>query len=239
VARKPIAGARLIVRILAVTLLLSGLTAGFVIGIQKQPTESLSLQSASEAETKASSVSATPAPDTNVPQRRPAAAELKLAQEESSQSKQAQSQAAVRAQQVSDSIADRARAAADDAKQRIEDSLGPGGGLPPDAPTDCLSYLGVKQIGCSLLVAAGFEVGQMSCLDKLWTKESHWNVKAVNSSSGATGIPQALPGEKMAEYGSDWRTNPVPQIKWGLNYIKGRYSTPCGAWGHSTNTGWY
>ncbi len=243
-SRKPMLGTHLLVRVLAVALLLSGLTAGVFIGVQqRQSTESLTLKSASEVRTQTSDVSPAPKPDTNVAQRRPPGAELKLAKQESVRVQQAQSRAEERAEQVSSSFAERAEAAANDAKERAEsaaeDALGPGGGLPPDAPADCASYSGVKQIGCSLLVLAGFEVQQMSCLDKLWMKESRWNPRAENSSSGAYGIAQALPGKKMASYGSDWKTNPVTQIKWGLNYIKGRYQTPCGAWSHSQSVGWY
>jgi hypothetical protein len=81
--------------------------------------------------------------------------------------------------------------------------------------------------------------GQFTCLNLLWNRESGWNYQAYNPSSGAYGIPQALPGSKMASIASDWRTNPATQIKWGLNYIAERYGTPCGAWGHSQATGWY
>ncbi len=63
--------------------------------------------------------------------------------------------------------------------------------------------------------------------------------KASNSSSGAYGIPQALPGSKMGSVADDWKTNPATQIKWGLGYIKGRYDTPCGAWQKSQSSGWY
>lgn len=80
---------------------------------------------------------------------------------------------------------------------------------------------------------------QFRCLDKLWHRESGWNHRAMNPTSGAYGIPQALPGWKMASAGSDWRTNPRTQIKWGIRYIKSRYGTPCGAWAHSQRTGWY
>ncbi len=72
--------------------------------------------------------------------------------------------------------------------------------------------------------------GQFSCLNQLWINESNWKVYATNSSSGAYGIPQSLPGDKMAAAGSDWRTNPATQIEWGLDYIKSRYGTPCAAW---------
>ena len=80
---------------------------------------------------------------------------------------------------------------------------------------------------------------QFSCLNSLWQKESGWNYRATNPSSGAYGIPQALPGSKMASAGSDWRTNPRTQIRWGVSYIKSRYGTPCGAWNHSQQKGWY
>jgi hypothetical protein len=76
-------------------------------------------------------------------------------------------------------------------------------------------------------------------LSALWKKESGWNHFAMNRSSGAYGIPQALPGEKMASAGSDWATNPATQIQWGLGYIEGRYGTPCAAWGHSQAKNWY
>jgi hypothetical protein len=106
-------------------------------------------------------------------------------------------------------------------------------------PSSCKEYSGNREIGCSLMIKDGFDIDQFPCLDKLWTKESHWNTKASNSGSGAYGIPQALPGSKMASEGDDWRTNPATQIKWGLGYIEGRYDSPCKAWSHSESTGWY
>ena len=86
----------------------------------------------------------------------------------------------------------------------------------------------------------GWGADQFSCLDRLWQKESGWSYSAVNSSSGATGIPQALPGSKMASAGNDWATNATTQISWGLGYIKASsYGTPCAAWSHSQSVGWY
>lgn len=85
----------------------------------------------------------------------------------------------------------------------------------------------------------GWGDDQFSCLVSLWERESNWNVNSYNASSGATGIPQALPGEKMATAGSDWQTNPATQIAWGLGYIAAAYGTPCGAWGHSESYNWY
>lgn len=80
---------------------------------------------------------------------------------------------------------------------------------------------------------------EMSCLGTLWDRESHWNFKAYNHRSGATGIPQALPASKMSVVAADWRTNPITQIKWGLLYIKLRYGTPCKALSHSNWSGNY
>ncbi|AUG28611.1 lytic transglycosylase domain-containing protein [Microbacterium hominis] len=90
------------------------------------------------------------------------------------------------------------------------------------------------------MAAASYGWGddQFACLVSLWNKESGWRVNAANS-SGAYGIPQALPGSKMASAGADWETNPATQIAWGLGYISGRYGTPCGAWDHSESVGWY
>lgn len=85
----------------------------------------------------------------------------------------------------------------------------------------------------------GWSRKQFGCLVKLWNKESNWNHRAYNSSSGAGGIPQALPASKMGSVGKDWRSNPETQIKWGLKYIKSRYGKPCAAWAHSGATGWY
>ena len=82
-------------------------------------------------------------------------------------------------------------------------------------------------------------ITQWPALNSLWTKESGWNTRALNKSSGAYGIPQSLPGSKMASAGSDWRTNPATQIKWGLGYIASRYGSPSKAWSHSIRTNWY
>lgn len=102
----------------------------------------------------------------------------------------------------------------------------------PDAGT-------AQAIARDLLSARGFGDDQYSCLVSLWNKESHWNVAAHNVGSGAYGIPQALPGSKMASAGADWETNPATQITWGLGYITSRYQTPCGAWASSQERGWY
>jgi hypothetical protein len=87
-----------------------------------------------------------------------------------------------------------------------------------------------------MVSARGWGSRQFGCLDRLWTKESGWSVTADNPSSSAYGIPQALPGSKM---GPGWRTNARTQIRWGLGYISSTYGTPCSAWAHSQNNGWY
>jgi hypothetical protein len=96
-----------------------------------------------------------------------------------------------------------------------------------------------QAIAAGAVAARGWGNDQFNCLVSLWQKESNWRVDAANSSSGAYGIPQSLPGSKMASAGADWQTNPATQIAWGLGYISGRYGTPCGAWGHSVDVGWY
>jgi len=97
-----------------------------------------------------------------------------------------------------------------------------------------------KLIAKALMLANyGWGDDQYSCLVTMWNHESNWNPNAENAGSGAYGIPQALPGNKMATYGADWRTNPATQISWGLNYIKTSYSTPCGAWSFWQRGSWY
>ncbi|GAA3772415.1 hypothetical protein GCM10022240_25590 [Microbacterium kribbense] len=95
-----------------------------------------------------------------------------------------------------------------------------------------------QAIAYDIVKARGWSDGEFACLVSLWKRESGWRVNAYNP-SGAYGIPQALPGSKMASAGADWATNPATQIKWGLGYISGRYGTPCGAWSHSQSYSWY
>jgi hypothetical protein len=96
-----------------------------------------------------------------------------------------------------------------------------------------------QQIAMGLLGSYGWSSSQFSCLDSLWNEESGWNVYATNPSSGAYGIPQALPGSKMASAGPDWQTDAATQIRWGLTYIRSLYGSPCGAWAHEEADGWY
>ncbi len=107
----------------------------------------------------------------------------------------------------------------------------PAAGTPDPGTAQAIAY--------EMVLARGWDDAQYSCLVALWNRESHWNVYAHNTGSGAYGIPQALPGEKMASVGADWATNPVTQITWGLGYIAGRYVNPCGAWTSSEQRGWY
>jgi hypothetical protein len=104
---------------------------------------------------------------------------------------------------------------------------------PPANPT------AAEADGKAALLKFGFnQTTHWTCLYNLWMRESGWNVYAENA-SGAYGIPQSLPGDKMASAGSDWQTNPVTQIAWGLGYIQSMYGTPCGAWDHEVADGWY
>ena len=96
-----------------------------------------------------------------------------------------------------------------------------------------------QQIAQAMLASFGWSSSQFSCLDPLWAHESGWSVTAYNAGSGAYGIPQALPGSRMASAGPDWQTNAATQIRWGLEYIQGTYGSPCAAWDHEQATGWY
>ncbi len=96
-----------------------------------------------------------------------------------------------------------------------------------------------QKIAEGMLGSYGWSSSQFGCLVSLWNLESGWNVHATNPSSGAYGIPQALPGSKMASAGPDWQSDAATQIRWGLGYIKSLYGSPCGAWAHERATGWY
>jgi hypothetical protein len=149
--------------------------------------------------------------------------------------------AQAKADAAAQAAADKAKAADDAARKQQAASRSQDRPTTPGVPipTSCSQFSGNQAMGCAILPQFGFGIDQMNCLVPLWTKESHWNEKSKNTSSGAYGIPQALPASKMAVYGADYLTNPVPQIKWGLNYIKGRYTSPCGAWTFWQSHGWY
>ncbi len=141
----------------------------------------------------------------------------------------------VAAEQAAAAAAEAAKAAAAEAAKATVASTS--SSSRPSAPTD---PSGAQAIARDLMMSKyGWGADQFGCLVSLWNKESGWNVNSYNASSGATGIPQALPGSKMATAGADWQTNPATQITWGLGYIAGSYGTPCAAWDKSQSVGWY
>jgi len=102
------------------------------------------------------------------------------------------------------------------------------------------SIIGAKKVAKAIAFSEyAWGDDQYSCLNRLWTKESHWNYKARNKRSGAHGIPQALPANRMDVISTDWRTNPVTQIRWGLRYIEARYDNPCKAWAKFRHSRYY
>ena len=129
----------------------------------------------------------------------------------------------------------RQRAAEQQAAQQQQPQSQPSQAAPaPVTPSGA-----AQQIALGMLGSFGWSSSQFSCLVSLWNQESGWNVTASNPSSGAYGIPQALPGSKMASAGPDWQTDAATQIRWGLGYIKADYGSPCGAWAHEEADGWY
>ncbi len=112
-----------------------------------------------------------------------------------------------------------------------------GGFVPPSGVV--VDRAGAQAYAAGQVANRGWGSGEFNCLVLLWNRESGWRVNAYNASSGAYGIPQSLPGSKMANSGDDWRTNAATQINWGLSYIAARYGSPCGAWAHSERFNWY
>jgi hypothetical protein len=109
----------------------------------------------------------------------------------------------------------------------------------PAQPAAAVPAGSAQHIAMGMLGSFGWSSSQFSCLDPLWSHESGWSVTAENPSSGAYGIPQALPGSKMASAGPDWQSSAATQIRWGLGYIKEHYGSPCAAWEHEQSVGWY
>lgn len=135
-------------------------------------------------------------------------------------------------------------------KVHLSDSFNPtmfnplaaGGSVPKLPPASAPERRRNELLGQQLAKdTKGWEGAEWGCLDQLWLHESGWDEHADNPSSDAYGIPQALPGSKMATAGSDWQTNPKTQIRWGLDYIAGRYNDPCNAWAQwqARNPHWY
>jgi hypothetical protein len=133
-----------------------------------------------------------------------------------------------------------AAAAAAAAQTTASPTAQPTTGQPTSSPAPTPVASGSpQQVAEAMLGTFGWSSGQFSCLDPLWAHESGWSVTAYNAGSGAYGIPQALPGSRMASAGPDWQTNAATQIRWGLEYIKSTYGSPCAAWDHEQATGWY
>jgi len=163
-----------------------------------------------------------------------AAIALKAQQEAEEKARQ---EAAEKARQEAAAAAAAAAKAA--APQAPRSSSAPSVPIPSGNGNGDNSPAGAQAYAHSRLAAYGWGDDQFGCLVSLWNKESGWNYQAHNRSSGAHGIPQALPGSKMGSAGADWETNAATQVNWGLGYISGRYGSPCNAWGHSQSTGWY
>ncbi len=169
-----------------------------------------------------------------------------VAADEAYQQQQAQAERAAAAARAAQAAAVQAAAAAGQGS-------GAGGSVADPAPAPApatgsstapipgvvVDPAGARAYASSAVSARGWGQGEYSCLVSLWNRESGWRVDAYNAGSGAYGIPQSLPGSKMASAGGDWRTNAATQINWGLGYIAARYGAPCGAWAHSESVGWY
>ena len=156
------------------------------------------------------------------------AAAAKAAAAKAAAAKAAAAKAA--AQQAAQQQAAQQQATQQQAAQQQTTTQQPAASAPSGSP---------QQIAQQMLSQFGWSSGQFSCLQPLWALESGWNIYASNPSSGAYGIPQALPGSKMASAGPDWQSDAATQIRWGLTYIQGNYGSPCAAWSHEEADGWY
>jgi hypothetical protein len=219
------------VRTLAVSLLLAGAAGGYYLG-QDRETQQHGIDAQLVADVDRA--------EFQLLRERNAAHQLATAKQRA-----AEREAVRKAEETAKAVAERARKADEaasrkkrQAAQATAEANAPAKPYTGPIPASCNVYSGNRKIGCAIMLETGFPLAEMPCLDKLWTKESGWNYKASNP-SGAYGIPQALPGSKMASVAADWKTSPATQIKWGLGYIKGRYGTPCKAWANSQNVGWY
>ena len=171
-------------------------------------------------------------------ERRDISAASRDAQREAKEKADAEASAAAAAAKAAEDAAKKKPAGTPTPTKTATPPPGKPGAPVGQVPASCGEYTGNVQIGCTLLLQAGFPISEMPCLKNLWMKESGWRTNARNP-SGAGGIPQALPMNKMAKYGSDYLTNPATQIRWGLDYIKGKYKRPCLAWSNWQSKGWY
>ncbi|QLD11320.1 lytic transglycosylase domain-containing protein [Microbacterium oleivorans] len=167
------------------------------------------------------------------------AAQAQKAAEEEAARIAAEEAAAAEAAAKAQAEAEAAAAAQRQSAPRSSSSAAPAPTASAVASTGDNSPGAAQQAASNMLGDFGWGQDQFSCLVSLWNKESGWNYQAYNSGSGAFGIPQALPGSKMASAGGDWQSSAVTQVRWGLGYISGRYGSPCGAWDHSQSVGWY
>jgi len=164
-----------------------------------------------------------------------AAAQVAAAQ----QAAAARARAAAAARAAAKAAAARTAAAQAAAARQAQSSAAATTAAPPAAQSAAQPQGSPQQIAEGMLGSFGWSSSQFSCLQPLWNAESGWNVSATNPSSGAYGIPQALPASKMASAGPDYLTNPATQIRWGLQYIQSVYGSPCSAWSHEQAYGWY
>jgi hypothetical protein len=120
-------------------------------------------------------------------------------------------------------------------------AAGPKGftGLLASGVTGAITHNAAEHLANQMAAGYGWTGRQVTCLDWLWTRESGFDVTATNGQSGAYGIPQSLPADKMAVAGPDWQTSASTQISWGLGYIKATYRSPCNAWSHEEAVSWY
>jgi hypothetical protein len=187
----------------------------------------LSAQSSDQAATKAAAAKATAA-------KKAAAAKAATSKAAAAEAAAAKNAAAANAAAVAKANA--AQAAAAKAASAKAASAAKAKAAAPAALND---PAGAQAYAASKLGSFGWAADQMQCLKRLWTKESEWRTTATNASSGAYGIVQSLPAEKMASAGADYRTNYRTQINWGLDYIKERYGSPCGALNFHLSHNWY
>ncbi|MGA5817925.1 transglycosylase SLT domain-containing protein [Kitasatospora sp. NPDC094028] len=190
---------------------------------------------ADAAPVAAVSVDGKPAADQATADTAAAAAAQQAAQDAQAAQAKAQADAAAQAAQAeADAKAQadaKAKADADAAASRSQERRNLAAQTTPGTP----DFSGTPQQIAAQIVPAG----QLQCFSNIVFHESSWNPLAVNASSGAYGLVQALPGSKMASAGADWRTNPATQIKWGLDYMNSRYGSPCAAWSFWQAHHWY
>ncbi|GLY32276.1 hypothetical protein [Kineosporia sp. NBRC 101731] len=227
----------------------SSSTAAFALdALQEQPSADASASAAAQAEAEAERAEVTATTLQNIKDASPAKAKAAAAQSQKASAEQARQRRAAakaakekkEAEQKAAALAEaKAKAKAEAAASEPTASASSSSSSSSSALSLANSRKNPQAAAKILLTDRGWSSAQYTCLDSLWTRESSWNYQATNPSSGAYGIPQSLPGSKMASAGSDWKTNPVTQIRWGLDYISDRYGTPCGAWSHSESVGWY